>query len=629
MTHSKYLASPQPLATMPPGVPYIIGNEAAERFCFYGMRTILVVFMTRFLLNSQGSLAVMSEEEAKGYYHLFVAGVYFFPILGAILADAVLGKYGTILYLSLVYCLGNFSLAADQTRLGLFLGLLLITIGAGGIKSSVSANVGDQFGPKNHHLLEKVFGWFYFSINFGSFFSTLLTPVLLDHFSRTDLYGERAKHLGPCIAFGVPGVLMVMATLVFWMGRKKFVHIPPAGSAMLKEAASWEGVKVIAKLGFLFLVFIAMFWALYEQTGAAWVLQAEKMDRHWLAWLRPVEDSLVSAGMTFVGGLSQSEIKAAQVQAINPLLIMFLIPLFSYGLYPAVNRIVKLTPLRKVATGLFFTVLAFAISGYAETLIAPDRQPPTIWWQLLAFVIITVAEVMVSITCLEFAYTQAPKKMKSLIMGLFMLSETVGNAFLHSQEGRHEPTSRRQLLLVLHDPDAHHHTAILRVRRVLPGEELHSGRCRDASIALARIAAAVSRRFSKRVAGCQRSVQRVRVGQQERQQQRQIGDACQKHATRVLPVLGGSQLQREQEQCQAQQQRHCSKQIAGNATERHHQSQGQERQRVKHNQQAGEPSVGIDHGQQAIAGIGVVGSVQPHEREEMGYLPHEKDCSQQ
>jgi len=116
------------------------------------------------------------------------------------------------------------------------LGLLLITLGAGGIKSSVSANVGDQFGPRNKHLLEKVFGWFYFSINFGSFFSTLMTPVLLDHFSRADLYGRHAKHLGPAVAFGVPGVLMITATLVFWLGRKKFVHIPPSGSTLMKEA---------------------------------------------------------------------------------------------------------------------------------------------------------------------------------------------------------------------------------------------------------------------------------------------------------------------------------------------------------------------------------------------------------
>ena len=407
MSKTTYLTAPIATDKMPPGVPYIIGNEAAERFCFYGMRTILVIYMTKFLLDRHGGLALMTDEEAKTYYHLFVAGVYFFPILGAIIADAFWGKYRTIFYLSLVYCLGNFALAADQTRIGLLLGLVLITLGAGGIKSCVSANVGDQFGRRNKHLLEKVFGWFYFSINFGSFFSTLLTPVLLDHFSRKDLYGESAKHLGPAIAFGVPGVLMVAATFVFWLGRKKFVHIPPSGSQFIQETCSAEGLKVIAKLSVLYLL-IAMFWALYDQTGAAWVLQAEKMDRTILSW----------------------EIKPSQIQAINPLLIMVMIPVFTYGIYPGINKLIGLTPLRKIGMGLFLAVAAFSISAWAEILIANDpAHKPTVLWQFFAFVLITMAEVMVSITCLEFSYTQAPKKMKSVIMGLYMLSISLGNVF--------------------------------------------------------------------------------------------------------------------------------------------------------------------------------------------------------
>jgi POT family proton-dependent oligopeptide transporter len=437
---TSYLTAPLPMSTMPPGVPYIIGNEAAERFCFYGMKTVLIIFMTQFLLNRQGELATMSEGWAKFWYHLFVAGVYFFPILGAILADAVLGKFRTIFFLSLVYCLGNFALAADQTRVGLFVGLFLITLGAGGIKSSVSANVGDQFGPQNKHLLEKVFGWFYFSINFGSFFSTLLTPWLLDYFSNQERFGENAKHLGPAMAFGVPGVLMITATAIFWMGRKRFVHIPPAGSNMLKEAFSREGAMVIGKLGVLFL-FIAMFWALYEQTGGAWVLQANGMDRHWLAWFEPTEKQVVASGLGFVQGWSQSEIKSAQVQAINPLLIMVMIPGFTYIIYPGIHRIFRLTPLRKIGMGMFLIVVAFMISAYAQVLV--DRSlKPSIWWQVLAFVLLTAAEVMVSITCLEFSYTQAPKKMKSLIMGLYLLSSAVGNfftacvnAFIQNEDG--------------------------------------------------------------------------------------------------------------------------------------------------------------------------------------------------
>ena len=90
---SHYRTSPVATPDLPAGIPFIIGNEAAERFSFYGMRAILVVFMTQYLLDSEGSLAVMGEDEAKGWYHLFVSAVYFTPLIGALLADAWLGKY--------------------------------------------------------------------------------------------------------------------------------------------------------------------------------------------------------------------------------------------------------------------------------------------------------------------------------------------------------------------------------------------------------------------------------------------------------------------------------------------------------------------------------------------------------
>mgnify|MGYP000884871097 CR=1 FL=1 len=425
---SKYQTSPLPLETMPPGVPYIIGNEAAERFCFYGMRSILVIYMTTALLDRQGNLAAVSETTAKEWYHLFVAAMYFFPMVGAIIADALLGKYRTILSLSLVYCLGCFALALDQTRLGLFLGLSMIAIGAGGIKSCVSANVGDQFGPRNQHLLDRVFSWFYFSINFGSFFATLTMPILFDHFSRSDLYGPNAKHLGPAMAFGFPGLLMLTATFIFWLGRKKFVHVPPSGSGLLREAFSRDGAMVIAKLGTLFL-FVAIYTSLYDQGASAWVLQAKKMDRQIFTWFQPTEEWLVAHGLTVLQGLSQFQIKPSHILAVNPMLIMVLIPFCTYLLYPAVGKFVELTPLRKLAGGFFLMAGAFLIAAYAATLIASSPTPPTVWWQLLAFVVLTMAEVTVNITCLQFCYTQAPAKMKSLVMGMYMLSWAGGNLF--------------------------------------------------------------------------------------------------------------------------------------------------------------------------------------------------------
>src|SRR5258708_3761445 len=111
MDKPKYLTAPIQTTEMPPGVPYIVGNEAAERFSYYGMRAILYVFMTQYLMNAQGQPDHMTEEEARGFTHLFFASAYFFPLIGAIVADLFLGKYLTIMSLSIVYCLGHLSLA--------------------------------------------------------------------------------------------------------------------------------------------------------------------------------------------------------------------------------------------------------------------------------------------------------------------------------------------------------------------------------------------------------------------------------------------------------------------------------------------------------------------------------------
>ena len=123
MAKHQYATKPPNISTMPPGVPYIIGNEAAERFSFYGMRSILIVFMTTYMVNKLGMPDRMGDAEARGYFSLFVSAVYFLPILGAVLAECFLGKYNTIFWLSIVYCAGHFALALNDTRLGLMIGL--------------------------------------------------------------------------------------------------------------------------------------------------------------------------------------------------------------------------------------------------------------------------------------------------------------------------------------------------------------------------------------------------------------------------------------------------------------------------------------------------------------------------
>ena len=390
MAKTPFLTAPRKSKDMPSGIPYIVGNEAAERFSYYGMRTILVIFMTQYLKNANGELDVMTDEQAKVWYHNFMSWAYFFPVLGAILADAFLGKYRTIIALSIVYCLGHLALALDETRTGLTIGLGLIALGAGGIKPCVTAHVGDQFGPSNSHLLSKVFGWFYWSINFGAFISTLLTPVLL------------AKY-GAHWAFAVPGILMLLATWVFWLGRRQFIHIPPGGKSFIKETFSGDGFKAIAKLFSIYL-FIAVFWAVYEQNGSAWVLQAREMNLNWMGieWL------------------------PSQIQAINPILVLIYIPLFTYVIYPNVNKFYKLNPLRKIGIGMFMTLPAVLVIAWIESKIQAG-QTPTIAWQLLAYCFLTAAEVMIYQTGLEFSYTQSPNAMKSMIMSFYLLSISLGN----------------------------------------------------------------------------------------------------------------------------------------------------------------------------------------------------------
>ena len=393
-----YRTSPADLEGMPPGVPHIIGNEAAERFSFYGMKAVLAVFMVQYLhLMDGNSASVMNEAEATARVHLFNSAVYFTPFLGALLADIFIGKYRTIIALSLVYCAGHAALAGmgmfGSSPWWLMAGLGMIALGSGGIKPCVSAHVGDQFGARNAHMLTKIFNWFYFSINIGAFISMLLTPWLLEWY-------------GPHWAFGVPGVLMAIATLVFWMGRHRFIHVPAGGMRFVNEVFKGGGFVVMLKLLPLYL-FVAMFWALFDQTGSTWIFQSQDMDRHFLGfeWL------------------------PSQIQSLNSVFVLTFIPTFAYAVYPLGDRLWRLTPLRKIGLGLFIMVTSFALVAVIQQWIDAGQRP-NIVWQILAFALLTVAEVMVSIVALEYAYTQAPKTMKSLLMCFFLGSVAIGNLFV-------------------------------------------------------------------------------------------------------------------------------------------------------------------------------------------------------
>jgi POT family proton-dependent oligopeptide transporter len=457
------LPAPPANARLPRQIPFIIGNEACERFSFYGMRNILTPFLVSTLL-----LYAPEAERAgiaKDVFHSFVIGVYFFPLLGGWIADRLLGKYRTILWLSLVYCIGHACLAAfDDNRTGFYTGLFLIALGSGGIKPLVVSFVGDQFDQSNKHIAKVVFDAFYWSINFGSFFASLFMPVLL-------------RNYGAALAFGVPGILMFIATVIFWSGRKRYVNVPPAPSdphSFLRVARSalWTRVDgrgrpgliiaaiggalalgalaLIGSLGFvasaclalvcvlvfggtgaylqldragalhpqdridgvravlrILIVFalVTPFWSLFDQKASTWILQADQMAKP--AWF-----------------------SSAQMQALNPALVMILIPFNNLVLYPALRRLgVEVTALRRMGFGIAFSGLAWIAAG-AIQLSIDGGEEVSIVWQVLPYALLTFGEVLVSATGLEFAYSQAPPSMKGVIMAFWYLSVTTGNLWV-------------------------------------------------------------------------------------------------------------------------------------------------------------------------------------------------------
>ncbi len=381
----------------PKSVPYIIGNEAAERFNYYGIRAILSTFLVAQFFNANHDPALTKVAEAKSneISHLFVTVSYFMPILGGLIADWFFGKYKTILYLSIVYCLGCLFVATNTTNLSMFqIGLFIVACGAGGIKSCVSANVGDQFDKSNQHLMSKVYGWFYFSINAGSVISNAFIPVLY-------------KNYGPMVAFGVPGILMVLATIIFWLGRGKYVKVPPSGIEFNAKKMK-EGLAAASKVLLVFM-FIPLFWAMWDQCLAEWVLQATKLDL------------TVWPGFTLL---------PEQVQTVNPFFLVSLIPVFTYFIYPTVEKFVKITPLRKIGAGLVLTAISFVVIAILQENIEAGGRP-SLWWQILAYLILAIGEILVSITGLEYAYTQAPKYMKSTMTAIWFLTVSLGNFFVY------------------------------------------------------------------------------------------------------------------------------------------------------------------------------------------------------
>uniref|UniRef100_A0A8C1QG62 Solute carrier family 15 member 1b n=1 Tax=Cyprinus carpio TaxID=7962 RepID=A0A8C1QG62_CYPCA len=338
-------------------------------------------------------------------YHTFVALCYLTPILGAIIADSWLGKFKTIVYLSIVYTIGQVIMAisaihdiTDTNRDGTpdnmtfhtamsMLGLMLIALGTGGIKPCVAAFGGDQFEEHQEKQRSTFFSIFYLSINAGSLLSTLITPIL-----RAQECGIYSKQSCFPLAFGVPAALMVVALIVFIAGHSMYIMESPKGNILLRvmkcigfaiknrfnhrsqqhpKREHWMDwaeekydklliaqVKMVLKVLFLYIP-LPMFWALFDQQGSRWTLQATTMDGNFGAFI----------------------IQPDQMQIVNPILIVIMVPIMDSAVYPLIKKChINFTPLRRMTVGMLLAALAFVAAALLQIQIDVSNRYLADWF---------------------------------------------------------------------------------------------------------------------------------------------------------------------------------------------------------------------------------------------------------
>ncbi|XP_022167052.1 solute carrier family 15 member 1-like [Myzus persicae] len=361
----------------PKSVWYIIGNEFCERFSYFGLKAVLVLFFT--------TIQEYDHDTSTIIFHMFLVCAYLSPLFGAIIADSYWGKYKTIFILSIVHAIGNIlvavasfvtSISLNFQRLFTIVGLLLTSIGAGGIKPCVSSFGGDQFViPDQEDHLQKFFSVFYFTINAGSLLSTFITPEL-----RKSVQCFRRDSCFP-LAFGIPAILMLISIVFFVSGKSMYKIKKPVSSiittsigcmfyALKKKITAssnepkrkdWleysddkynthEISELRSALDVMYLLIpIPLFYTLFDQQGSRWTLQG----------------TLMNGKIDFLNW----SIKPDQVHLINPLFVLVFIPLFNGVVYPILYKIGINTPLKKVTLGGLFAASSFVCAAVVQCII--------------------------------------------------------------------------------------------------------------------------------------------------------------------------------------------------------------------------------------------------------------------
>ncbi len=369
---------------------YFFWGEFAERSSYYGMRAILPLYLTTALH--------FSDAAGGAAYFWFKMACYGLPLLGGYLADRFFGKYRTIVGFSIPYVLGHFILGIE-TPIAAAIALILLAGGSGVIKPNISTLMGetyDQQRPGLTQLRSSAFLWFYFAINVGALISQLSLPYLRDHY-------------GYAVAFQFPAWLMVGSLAVFASGKRHYATESIAYQTPTPEQRK-ERRAVMGRLLGIFGLMV-LFWIPYEHNDSIWVFFARDYINLEIPW-----------------GSGSFKLAPDQLQFLNPLCVMIFAPLFGW-LFPKIDPEARVfTDRMKILLGFICGTAASGVMTIAGFLATADAKISPAWL-VLAYILLTVGEILVYGTGLDLAFSAAPASMKGFVTGCFLLTTTLANFF--------------------------------------------------------------------------------------------------------------------------------------------------------------------------------------------------------